>query len=74
MNWEAAVHIHIEVLQNPRASVGAIIGAKEELLRLARNAEELKRHVGKLQDALDDAQPGLTFGWDDLPLRKEAEA
>lgn len=55
MNWEAAVEIYIEVLQNPRASVGAIIGAKEDLRALARNAEELKRHVGKLQNALDKA-------------------
>jgi hypothetical protein len=55
MNWESAVHIYIEVLQNPRATAGAIIGAKEELLRLARNFESAKAHIGQLQEALDEA-------------------
>lgn len=55
MNWENAVCIYIEVLQNPRASAGAIIGAKEELLRLARNFEAAKAHIGQLQEALDEA-------------------
>jgi hypothetical protein len=53
--WEYAVSIYIEVLQNPDATAGAIIGAKEELLRLARNFEAAKAHVGKLQEALDEA-------------------
>ena len=55
MNWTEAVEIHIETLQNPRATVGAIIGAKEELLRLARDIHMLKAHIGKLQAALEDA-------------------
>jgi len=53
--WETAVEIYIEVLQNPRATAVAVIGAKEHLRRLARNAEELKAHVGQLQEALDEA-------------------
>jgi hypothetical protein len=40
--WEAAVSIYIEVLQNPDATAGAIIGAKEELMRLARTVDRLK--------------------------------
>ena len=55
MNWETAVEIYIEVLQNPRATAGAIIGAKEELLRLARDVDMLKAHIGKLQAALEEA-------------------
>jgi hypothetical protein len=57
MNWQAAVEICIDVLQNPRANVGEIICAKESLRELARNAAELKAHVGQLQEALDEA-PG----------------
>lgn len=54
MNWTEAVEIYIEVLQNPRASAGAIIGAKEDLRNLARDVDMLKAHIGKLQDALDE--------------------
>ena len=53
--WEDAVRIYIDVLQNPRATAGATIGAKEDLLRLARNFETAKAHIGKLQEALDEA-------------------
>ena len=55
MNWISAVEIYIEVLQNPRASVGAIIGAKEDLRDLAREVDMLKAHIGKLQAALEEA-------------------
>lgn len=57
--WETAVEIYIEVLQNPRATAGAIIGAKEDLRRLARHVDMLKAHIGKLQEALDEAT-----GWE----------
>ena len=40
--WEFAASIYIEVLQNPDATAGAIIDAKEELLRLARIVDRLK--------------------------------
>ena len=40
--WEFAASIYIEVLQNPDATAGAIINAKEELLRLARTVDRLK--------------------------------
>jgi len=40
--WEAAVSIYIEVLQNPDATAGAIIGAKEELMRMGRIVDRLK--------------------------------
>lgn len=55
MTWETAVKIYIETLQNPRATAGAIIGAKRELLRLARHFEAAKAHIGELQKALDEA-------------------
>ena len=53
--WEFAVSIYIEGLQNPEATAEATKGAKEELLRRARNFEAAKAHVGKLQEALDEA-------------------
>lgn len=59
--WESAVEIYIEVLQNPRATAGAILAAKEDLRDLARHVDMLKAHIGKLQEALDEA------------TRKEAE-
>ena len=37
--WEFAASIYIEVLQNPDATAGAIIDAKEEILRLARTVD-----------------------------------
>lgn len=40
--WAAAVEFYIEVIQNPRATAGAIIGAKEDLRRLARIVDRLQ--------------------------------
>lgn len=57
--WEAAVEICIDVLQDPNATVGNVLVAKEELRDLARHVDMLKAHIGQLQEALDEAT-----GWE----------
>ena len=41
-NWETAVKIYIEVLQNNNASVEGKQSAKEELLYLARYVDDMR--------------------------------
>ena len=40
ISWVFAVKVYVEVLRNPNAKLDAIQGAKEELLRLAKWADE----------------------------------
>ena len=53
--WEEAAEIYISVLVNPLASDEATFSAKEDLLSMARDIDMLKAHIGKLQEALDEA-------------------
>tara|TARA_B100000282_G_scaffold251374_1_gene195872 strand:+ start:169 stop:348 length:180 start_codon:yes stop_codon:yes gene_type:complete len=50
-NWETAVKIYIEVLQNENASAEGKQDAKEELLYLARYVDNLR-----LEKKLESAQ------------------
>lgn len=50
-NWETAVKIYIEVLQNEKASAEGKQSAKEELLYLARYVDNLR-----LEEKLESAQ------------------
>ena len=50
-NWETAVKIYIEVLQNENASAEGKQSAKEELLYLARHVDNLR-----LEEKLESAQ------------------
>ena len=43
IKWITAVQIYIEVLRNPDASFEAVDGAKQELIKLAKWADEKMR-------------------------------
>ena len=43
--WEAAVHIHCMVLENPDADPRVKGDARAELLRLARHVDKLKQQT-----------------------------
>lgn len=47
ISWVFATKVYIEVLRNPNASPESIIGAKEELLRLAKWADEKMKESNK---------------------------
>ena len=46
ISWVFAVKVYIEVLRNPNAKIESIQGAKEELLRLAKWADEKMKKEG----------------------------
>jgi len=42
-SWETCVRIHMACLENPKASASSKHGAREEIIRLAKYVDRIKR-------------------------------